>query len=314
MTSYSKHLTKTRGVAEKLADISLKRYKAKWIVKYLSKVRGYGIDSGVITTVIAQEHFREYFDPFTTSIKGALPLLSTGMLIAGRIVGGFAVGMMNMTIPIYNSEIAPPGKRGMIAGLHAQFVDFGLAAANWVGFGCSYASGQFQWRFPLAFQCLPAIVVLIGIYILPYSPRWLLEKIATTRHSRLSNDCMATLGMTAVSSPQRQPNERADSVFTQLSGINVVTYFQTDMYKSLGMTGHMPTLLAGIYGLVGPLSNIICLYYVDTWGRRKTLWITGLIMSMDMGLVMGLSGGYGSSDNMIAKSFTIALIFCFIAM
>ena len=75
----------------------------------------------------------------------------------------------DMTIPIYNSEIAPPGKRGMISGLHAQFVGFGFAAANvsaierctfvmqltesqWVGFGCSYASGQFQWRFPLAFR------------------------------------------------------------------------------------------------------------------------------------------------------------------
>lgn len=34
-------------------------------------------------------------------------------------------------------------------------------------------------------------------------------------------------------------------VFTQLSGINVVNYFQTDLYKGLGMTGHMPTLLAG---------------------------------------------------------------------
>jgi MFS family permease len=53
-----------------------------------------------------------------------------GMLIAGRIIGGFAVGMMNITIPIYNSEIAPPSKRGMIAGLHAQFVGFGFATAN----------------------------------------------------------------------------------------------------------------------------------------------------------------------------------------
>ena len=34
-------------------------------------------------------------------------------------------------------------------------------------------------------------------------------------------------------------------VFTQLSGINVVNYYQTDLYKSLGMTGHTPTLLAG---------------------------------------------------------------------
>ena len=47
---------------------------------------------------------------------------------------------------------------------------------QWVGFGCSYASGEFQWRFPLAFQCLPCIIILVGIYFLPYSPRWLLEK------------------------------------------------------------------------------------------------------------------------------------------
>ncbi len=35
-----------------------------------------------------------------------------------------------MTIPIYNSEIAPSHKRGLIAGLHAQFVGFGFAIAN----------------------------------------------------------------------------------------------------------------------------------------------------------------------------------------
>lgn len=59
---------------------------------------------------------------------------------------------------------------------------------------------------------------------------------------------------------------------------------------------------------------MICLYYVDSWGRRKTLWITGLIMCLDMSLVMGLSGAYGNSDNMVAKGFTIAFIFCFTAM
>lgn len=33
--------------------------------------------------------------------------------------------------------------------------------------------------------------------------------------------------------------------FTQLSGINVINYYQTDLYKGLGMTGHTVTLLAG---------------------------------------------------------------------
>jgi hypothetical protein len=72
--------------------------------------------------------------------------VNVGMLIAGRNIGGFAVGIMSMdifvpgvlatllihtdmTIPIYNSEIAPPAKRGMIAGLHAQFVGIGFAVS-----------------------------------------------------------------------------------------------------------------------------------------------------------------------------------------
>ncbi|KAF2492747.1 general substrate transporter [Lophium mytilinum] len=265
-----------------------------------------------------------------------------GMLIAGRIVGGFAVGIMNMTIPIYNSEIAPPHKRGMIAGLHAQFVGIGFAVANWVGFGCSYASGDFMWRFPLAFQCLPAIIVLVGIFWLPYSPRWLLEQerdeealaVIKRLHGNIGADDSffraefyqmrdqlrfeksqqsATWGELFTKKTNRKRLILAILVqaFTQLSGINVINYYQTDLYKGLGMHGHTVTLLAGVYGLVGPIANLICLRYVDTWGRRKTLWITGIAMTIDMSLVMGLSGGYGKSDNMVAKGFTIAFIFCF---
>ncbi|KAK6373711.1 uncharacterized protein PV06_10334 [Exophiala oligosperma] len=265
-----------------------------------------------------------------------------GMLIAGRIIGGFAVGMMNMTIPIYNSEIAPPSKRGMISGLHGQFVGFGFAAANWIGFACSYASGDFQWRFPLAFQCLPAIIILIGIFWLPYSPRWLLEQerdeeayaVIKRLHGNVGadesffraefvqmRDQLRFEKSVSISSWKvlfSTPSNRkrlflAISVqaFTQLSGINVINYYQTDLYKGLGMHGHMVTLLAGVYGLVGPLANIICLYFVDSWGRKKTLWITGIIMTLDMALVMGLTGGYGQSDNKIAQGWTIAFIFCF---
>ncbi|KAL4938453.1 hypothetical protein BDV06DRAFT_231868 [Aspergillus oleicola] len=344
----------------------------------------YGIDSGIVSTVIAQPEFLEYFDPFTPSIKGAVvstfgagtvfgvffagwsadalgrkrtisigavialiagiiqaATVHVGMLIAGRIVGGFAVGIMNMTIPIYNSEIAPSHKRGLIAGLHAQFVGFGFAMANWVGFGCSYATGDFQWRFPLAFQCAPALIILIGIYWLPYSPRWLLEKerdeealaVIKRLHGKASDDSSVRAEFHQMREQLRfeksqyvagwadlvnRPSNRRRFIlavlvqaFTQLSGINVINYYQTDLYKGLGMEGHNVTLLAGIYGLVGPVANLVCLYYVDTWGRKKTLWITGIAMTLDMALVMGLSGGFQNSDNMVAKGFTIAFIFCF---
>lgn len=66
--------------------------------------------------------------------------------------------------------------------------------------------------------------------------------------------------------------------------------------------------------MAGPIANIICLYFVDSWGRKKTLWITGIIMAIDMSLVMGLTAGYGKSDNKVGQGFTIAFIFLFSVM
>ncbi|KFY93020.1 hypothetical protein V500_03954 [Pseudogymnoascus sp. VKM F-4518 (FW-2643)] len=277
-------------------------------------------------------------------IAGIIQAAATevGMLIAGRIIGGFAVGIMNVTIPIYNSEIAPPSKRGMITGLHAQFVGIGFALANWIGFGSSYSTSDFQWRFPLAFQCVPALIVLVGTFWLPYSPRWLLEndrdeeayKVLKRLHGNIGNDesflqaefaqmrdqirFEKSITISSTKELFTKPNNRKRiilailvQVFTQLSGINVINYYQTDLYKSLGITGHTVTLLASIYGMVGPLANVICLYFVDSWGRRKTLWITGIIMAIDISLVMAMTASFSHTDNVVGKGFGIAFIFCF---
>lgn len=91
-------------------------------------------------------------------------------------------------------------------------------------------------------------------------------------------------------------------------------YYQTDLYKVLGITGHTVTLLASIYGMVGPIANVVCLYFVDSWGRKKTLWITGIIMALDMALVMAMTGAYSHTTNVVGKGFGIAFIFYFSIM
>lgn len=50
--------------------------------------------------------------------------------------------------------------------------------SRWVGYGSLRASdsSQFQWRFPLAFQVVPALVLVIGMVFVPESPRFLVEK------------------------------------------------------------------------------------------------------------------------------------------
>lgn len=64
----------------------------------------------------------------------------------------------------------------------------------------------------------------------------------------------------------------AVQAFTQMTGINVIGYYQTIMYRALGFTGNRNTLVAGLYNCVGPIANLIFIVFIlDRVGRRKPL-------------------------------------------
>ena len=54
--------------------------------------------------------------------------------------------------------------------------DLGISIAYWLSFGLSYVNNGYsavRWRFLLAFQCFPALLLLAGVRLLPDSPRYL---------------------------------------------------------------------------------------------------------------------------------------------
>lgn len=70
--------------------------------------------------------------------------VNIGMLIAGRFIGGVAVGQLTSTIPMYASELSMPKYRGALSGLLQWFLSWGFFVAQWLGYGCSFNSGQFS--------------------------------------------------------------------------------------------------------------------------------------------------------------------------
>ncbi|KAK5625934.1 hypothetical protein RRF57_001650 [Xylaria bambusicola] len=53
------------------------------------------------------------------------------ILIVGRIISGLGIGMISTSVPLYQSEVAPAGKRGKYVVLnHVGFV-VGLASGFW---------------------------------------------------------------------------------------------------------------------------------------------------------------------------------------
>jgi MFS family permease len=117
------------------------------------------------------------------------------MILVGRILAGWAVGVLSMSVPIYQSECANPKIRGkpadsdyyvdmvlnsigLIVGITQQMIGIGFIVSTWVGYGSSKvpATSDFSWRFPLGFQCIPCTILIVGILFFPESPRYLMEK------------------------------------------------------------------------------------------------------------------------------------------
>ncbi|KAI0784194.1 general substrate transporter [Abortiporus biennis] len=269
-------------------------------------------------------------------------------MLIGRIVAGFAIGILSMTVPLYNTEIAPPKIRGFIVGLAQQMIGIGFIVANWVGYGCKFLGSDTQWRLPLGLQLIPASMLLIGIQFMPYSPRWLLEQgrdeearqVVNLLHGRPSSNSDAKNQELADQEfNQMQETIKAElnvrsrslsdlwatpamvkrtlvavgvQVFGQFSGINVINYFGPTMYKTLGLSDGQALLVQGIYGAVGPITNFFFITLVlDTVGRKKPLMFGAGSFVVTYSILTAIVASFppDESTNLAAQRAGIAMIF-----
>ncbi|KAI1847618.1 hypothetical protein JX266_006470 [Neoarthrinium moseri] len=105
-----------------------------------------------------------------TAQSNATPL---AQFIVGRVVTGVGNGLNTATIPTYQAECSKTTNRGLLICIEGGVIAFGTLIAYWVDYGCSFASADMSWRFPIAFQCIFGLVVMT-MFFLPESPRWLL--------------------------------------------------------------------------------------------------------------------------------------------
>ncbi len=98
------------------------------------------------------------------------------MLVIGRMINGFSVGMCSAQVPVYISEIAPPSKRGRLVGFQQWAITWGIAIMFFICFACANLPGAAIFRVPWGVQAVPAVLLGVGLCFLPESPRWLAKK------------------------------------------------------------------------------------------------------------------------------------------
>ena len=96
-------------------------------------------------------------------------------LIVGRIITGFGTGIDSSTVPMYQSELSKKEWRGRLVSWEIWFIGVGIVSAYWIDFGFSYVDSAAAWRTPIAIQLIFAVIVVLIVWGLPESPRWLVR-------------------------------------------------------------------------------------------------------------------------------------------
>ena len=95
-------------------------------------------------------------------------------------------------LPQYNGELSPAGIRGTLVSMQQLAITFGIMISYWIAYGTNRINksdgtqSDAAWRIPLLIQLVPALILLVGAFFLPHSPRWLMLR-------GREEECLATL-------------------------------------------------------------------------------------------------------------------------
>jgi sugar porter (SP) family MFS transporter len=246
---------------------------------------------------------------------------SVAFIIFGRFLLGLGVGLASMIVPLYIAEIAPAERRGALVSLNQLMITIGILLSYIVGVIFTPIEG---WRYMFGVALIPALILGIGMFMLPESPRWLFEhgQVAKARtvlsRSRSPEEVdqefremeeikeleeeHARVSYKELLAPYVRPALIIGiglAIFQQITGINTVIYYAPTILQNVGFSegGAIAATAVGV-GLVNVGFTILAVRIIDRAGRRPLLIIglIGMIISLALlGLVFALGATSGAA-------------------
>ncbi|KAJ3550977.1 hypothetical protein NM688_g4957 [Phlebia brevispora] len=342
------------------SNVGLPRLRGRKLTAALAFVAGagftlFGYDQGVMSALLTAEQFEDVFPqvvvddshPNHATLQSFVVAIyatsfSYAQLVVARIITGLGNGLNTSTVPSYHAECSPAAKRGSFIMLEGSLITFGVMISYWVDFALFWASGSSaQWRVPIALQICLALVMIIGIFFLPESPRWLAREgrneealaviCALEDKPRDDPSVQRTyLGIQeAVAVEARSPTGRSalreiftggpgqnfrratlgvvNQCFQQITGINIITYYATILFERLGINDVKSRIIAACNGTEYFLASLIAIFIIDRIGRRKLMLFGAVGQTVTMILLAVL----GSVDTPAAQIVSAVLLFVF---
>ena len=262
-----------------------------------------------------------------------------GVLVVGRFVVGFGVGVASVAAPLYAAEMAPAHLRGRFVSMYQLAITIGIFIAYLVDQALTNSDA---WRAMLLVSAVPGVLLALAIWPMPESPRWLLKRSRDDEAAAavLKVEPSADVGA-RMNEIREALDEDADqatwgelfgatlrrplmigvglAVFQQITGINAVIYYANEIFGDAGFETPQEQAAATTWaiGAVNVLATFIAVAYVDRFGR-KPLLLTGLVgMAVSLTVVgccfLSLDGDTSATGESMAGIFTLVGLVVFIA-
>jgi SP family sugar:H+ symporter-like MFS transporter len=264
---------------------------------------------------------------FTVGAIGAALAPNVGVLVLFRVVLGLGVGAAALVVPLYLSEIAPTQIRGAISSLNQLNIVVGILLAYIVN---ALLANAEAWRWMLGLAAIPSLVLLIGMYFLPETPRWLVSQDRdedardVLRRSRNEEETEREIREIREVEEQEEGGlgELAASwvrpalvvaiglaVFQQIIGINTIIYYAPTTLTNVGYGAAAAIYANLIIGVVNVLMTLVAIWIIDRVGR-KPLLLTGLVGMVASLTVLGLGTLLLSEPSSPTDAVAIITLLC----
>lgn len=259
---------------------------------------------------------------FFVSSVGCTFAFGTVDLIAWRMLGGLGVGAASVIAPAYIAEIAPASIRGRLGSLQQLAIVSGIFVAlltnAWLA---GLAGGAAQdlwfgleaWRWMFFAEVIPAVAYGILALTIPESPRYLV-KIGRIKEAR---EALARILKTGIEdrlkdiagTMKRETKSRFSdlrgpvlgflpivwigmllSMFQQFVGINVIFYYSSSLWQSVGFSEADAMAQSVITSVVNISVTIVAILLIDKIGRRRLLMIGSTGMFLCLGTMAWIFG------------------------
>jgi MFS transporter, SP family, sugar:H+ symporter len=255
---------------------------------------------------------------FGLSALGAGFAFDAWILIFWRVVGGLGIGIASVIAPAYIAEIAPARLRGRLGSLQQLAIVLGIFAAllSDAYFAAQAGSATNQlwlglaaWRWMFLAGFVPAAIYGLLSLQIPESPRYLVAKGELKRAGQVLTQVLG-LARPEAKVEEIRGSLRSDtkpsladlkgrrfgllpivwigillSVFQQFVGINVIFYYSTSLWHSVGFTESDSFTISVITSVTNVLVTLIAIALVDRIGRKPLLLAGSAGMTVSLGVM-----------------------------